>query len=160
MNGNGCSERMARRDMGIDGAGAVMARRDLGPSIDGDRERVERPRDLRARQMHDLGRGGGGGPSIRVIWWRNLPSAGVAADARFGATFQLCSSASSLCATFHPCAQPSIHEDGDGECGRWEGNRAGGAGAADLRDRGHGGFTRGSSRCAGRQNKGPVHAYT
>jgi hypothetical protein len=33
MNGSGCSERMARRDMGIDGAGAVMARRDLGPSI-------------------------------------------------------------------------------------------------------------------------------
>jgi hypothetical protein len=33
--------------------------------------------DLRARRMHDLGRGGGGGPSIRAIWWSNLPSAGV-----------------------------------------------------------------------------------
>jgi hypothetical protein len=42
-------------------AGAVMARRDLGPSIRGRihcRDRVERQRDLRARRMHDLGRGG------------------------------------------------------------------------------------------------------
>jgi hypothetical protein len=71
-----------REEMGIDGAGAVMARRGLGPSIRGRihcRDRVERQRDLRARRMHDLGRGGGGGgPSIRAIWWRNLPSEGVA----------------------------------------------------------------------------------
>jgi hypothetical protein len=76
MNGSGRSERMARRDMGIDGAGAVMARRGLVPSIRGRircRDRVEGQRDLRARRMHDLGRGGGGGgPSIRGRWWRGV----------------------------------------------------------------------------------------
>jgi hypothetical protein len=54
-------------DLGRSGSGAVIHAWDPGAG------------DLRARRMRDLGRGGGGGgPSIRAIWWHNLPSAGVA----------------------------------------------------------------------------------
>jgi hypothetical protein len=70
---------MARRDMGIEGAGAVMARRDLGPSIRGRihcRDRVERQWALMARRIHDLRarriRDLVPQPSIRGRWWRGV----------------------------------------------------------------------------------------
>jgi hypothetical protein len=77
--------------MGIEGAGVVMARRDLGPSIRGRihcRDRFERQWALMARRIRDLV----SQPSIRGRWWREVRGRCGRDAGRAGPAWLICGS--------------------------------------------------------------------